>query len=131
VPRSDVDVAAPSALSHPGGTFDLPHAATHTAVLPHVLAFNLPAAPAAADALAAALGADPARRLHTLIGELGAAQTLADLGMPEEGIEAVVRQATATGTPYRNPRPTTPDAVRFIVRAAFHGDAPTTRGRPS
>ncbi|MET8331578.1 iron-containing alcohol dehydrogenase [Streptomyces sp. NPDC005181] len=27
-----------------GGTFDLPHAGTHTAVLPHVLAFNVEAA---------------------------------------------------------------------------------------
>ncbi|WP_086865047.1 iron-containing alcohol dehydrogenase, partial [Amycolatopsis lexingtonensis] len=34
-----------------GGTFDLPHAPVHTAVLPHVLAVNLPAAPAARAAL--------------------------------------------------------------------------------
>ena len=39
-----------------GGTFGLPHAPTHAVVLPHVAAFNLPAAPDAAAALGRALG---------------------------------------------------------------------------
>ncbi|NKX52432.1 maleylacetate reductase, partial [Arthrobacter deserti] len=37
-----------------GGTFNLPHAQAHAAVLPYVLAFNTPAAPAAAARIAAA-----------------------------------------------------------------------------
>jgi maleylacetate reductase len=53
-----------------GGTLDLPHAATHTVVLPHVVAYNAPAAPAAVAALSAAVGgaADPARWLWDLAG---------------------------------------------------------------
>jgi maleylacetate reductase len=35
-----------------GGTFELPHAPTHAAVLPHVLAFNAPAVPELARRLA-------------------------------------------------------------------------------
>jgi hypothetical protein len=39
-----------------GGTFNLPHAETHTAVLPHALAYNAPAAPEAMAKIAQALG---------------------------------------------------------------------------
>lgn len=111
-----------------GGAFDLPHAPTHTAVLPHVLAYNLPAAPAAAAALAEALGGQPVERLRTLIDGLGIARSLADLGMPEDGIETVVGQATISGSTYTNPRPVTAEGVRAIVRAAFDGRAPNTEG---
>jgi maleylacetate reductase len=55
-----------------GGTLDLPHAPTHTVVLPHALAYNQPAAPEAVAALSRALGGagDPARVLWDLAGEL-------------------------------------------------------------
>jgi maleylacetate reductase len=51
-----------------GGTLDLPHAATHTVVLPHALAYNQPAAPDAVAALSRALGGtpDPAYELWEL-----------------------------------------------------------------
>src|SRR5262249_1450840 len=45
-----------------GGTFDLPHAETHTVVLPHAIAYNASAAPAAMRRIAAAIGADDAVR---------------------------------------------------------------------
>ena len=43
-----------------GGMFDLPHAPTHAVVLPHVLAFNAPNAPAAERRIAAAFDAPSA-----------------------------------------------------------------------
>src|SRR6201987_941436 len=43
-----------------GGTFNLPHAETHTIVLPHVLAYNREAAPGAMKRIARALRADDA-----------------------------------------------------------------------
>ena len=44
-----------------GGTFDLPHAETHTIILPHATAYNAPAAPEAMARIARALGvSDPA-----------------------------------------------------------------------
>src|SRR4051812_18144538 len=51
-----------------GGTLDLPHAQTHTVVLPHALAYNQPAAPQAVAALSRALGGadDPAQELWEL-----------------------------------------------------------------
>ncbi|MGW5150634.1 maleylacetate reductase [Rhodococcus koreensis] len=106
-----------------GGTFDLPHADVHTIVLPHVLAFNLAEAPAAAAALSSALGSDdPAGALHALNQQLGVARSLQDLGMPVDGIETVVDQVS--GNPYANPREVTADAIRRIVGNAFAGVEP-------
>ena len=39
-----------------GGSFDLPHAPTHTVVLPHAMAYNAAAAPDAMRRIAEALG---------------------------------------------------------------------------
>ena len=106
-----------------GGTFDLPHAQTHTAVLPHVLAFNLPAAPQARAALKTAFGAaDPAVHLFSLARDIGAEMSLKALGMPEDGVETVVAQALAA--PYANPRPVTEAELEHIVGSALAGVAP-------
>jgi len=43
-----------------GGSFGLPHAETHAAILPYVVAFNAPSAPAAMARIAEALGAPDA-----------------------------------------------------------------------
>ena len=43
-----------------GGTFDLPHAETHTVVLPHAIAYNAASAPQAMARIARALGAGDA-----------------------------------------------------------------------
>jgi len=56
-----------------GGTFNLPHADTHTIVLPHTVAFNREAAPEAMRIAAEALGAkDAARGIYDLIKRIGA-----------------------------------------------------------
>jgi maleylacetate reductase len=101
-----------------GGTFDLPHAEVHTVVLPHVAAFNAPAAPA----LTSLLGADPGGVLWDLATKLGAPRSLAELGMPASGVAEVVRQATAA--PYANPRPVTAEDLAALVEAALRGERP-------
>jgi maleylacetate reductase len=106
-----------------GGAFNLPHADTHTVVLPYVLAFNSPAAPAAVAALRRALGTpDPALGLYDLAGRLGAPRSLAALGLPRDGIERAVDLAAAT--PYANPREASPDDLRAILTAAYEGAPP-------
>jgi maleylacetate reductase len=106
-----------------GGTFGLPHAETHTIVLPHALQYNAPAVPKAMAALAEALGqADPARALYDLAGSLGAPRALRDLGMPESGIDWAADLALAN--PYWNPRPLEREALRACIAAAWAGDAP-------
>ena len=107
-----------------GGTLDLPHAQTHTVVLPHVLAYNAAAAPDAVAALARALGttADPARQLWDLAGKLGAPQSLRELGMDQNDIPRIADAAVAS--PYANPQPVTRDGVTRLLRAAWVGEPP-------
>lgn len=107
-----------------GGTLDLPHAQTHTVVLPHVLAFNAPAAPAAMAVLSTALGgvADPAVTLWELAGSLNAPRSLASLGMAETDIDRVADQVMANL--YANPRPVTRDDVTGLLRRAWAGERP-------
>jgi maleylacetate reductase len=107
-----------------GGTLDLPHAQTHTVVLPHALAYNQPAAPDAVAALSRALGGahDPARELWELAGRLRAPRSLAELGMEEGDIPRIAELAVAN--PYANPRPVTREGVEALLRAAWAGEPP-------
>jgi alcohol dehydrogenase class IV len=106
-----------------GGTFDLPHAETHTVVLPHAMAYNAPAAPEAMARLAAAIGAPNAPQgLYDLAKSLGAPTSLRELGMPEEGLDRVVELAIAN--PYWNPRPLEREPMRRLLDDAWHGRRP-------
>jgi alcohol dehydrogenase class IV len=106
-----------------GGAFDLPHAQTHTIMLPHAIAYNAPAAGEAIAALSRALGsADPAMALFDLAGRLGAPRALRDIGMPEDGIEHACDLALEN--PYWNPRPIERDGIRRLLQRAWSGESP-------
>lgn len=106
-----------------GGSFDLPHAGTHTVVLPHATAFNAPAAPEAMARIARALGAaDAATGLFDLAKSLGAPLALRDIGMAEDGLDRAADLATAN--PYWNPRPVERPAIRALLDNAWHGRRP-------
>jgi alcohol dehydrogenase class IV len=106
-----------------GGTFDLPHAETHTVVLPHAVAYNAASAPEAMTCIARALGtSDAARGIYDLAGRLGAPRALRDLGMPEGGINCAAELATSS--PYPNPRPIEREAIRELIARAWAGDPP-------
>jgi alcohol dehydrogenase class IV len=106
-----------------GGTYNLPHAETHTVVLPHAAAFNLPAAPEASMRVARALGTrTPAGALYDLARQLGAPLALKDIGMTEDALEQAARLATEN--PYYNPRPVEYAAVLELLDDAYHGRRP-------
>ena len=108
-----------------GGSFNLPHAETHTVILPHALAYNAPAAPEAMMRIATALGApDAARGLHDLARKLAAPASLREIGMPESGIDQAADLAVKN--PYWNPRPIEREAIRELIARAWRGDAPQT-----
>ncbi|MGP5930603.1 maleylacetate reductase [Corynebacterium glyciniphilum] len=109
-----------------GGTLNLPHAQTHTVVLPHALAFNQPATPEAVDALSRALGGadDPARRLWDLAGELSAPRSLEELGMKEEDVDRIADEVTSR--PYGNPRDVSYEDARGLLYRAWKGEAPSS-----
>lgn len=106
-----------------GGTFNLPHAETHTAVLPHATAYNAPATPEAMARIARALGtANAAGGLFDLAQRLGAPVSLKQLGMPESGLDKAAE--IAVSAPYPNPRPLERQAMRALLQNAFDGRRP-------
>jgi maleylacetate reductase len=103
-----------------GGSFDLPHAETHAAVLPHVVRWNEPGAPDAIALVARALDAtDAAAALFDLLGQLRLPSRLGELGFSlddvERAAELVMKQT------YANPRAVTKEAVTGILRDATEG----------
>lgn len=108
-----------------GGSFDLPHAETHTIVLPHALAYNAPAIPEAMAVLREAAGNDdPALALQRLAKAVGAPMGLGELGMAESDVAEAVR--IAMSNPYWNPRPLEPEALQATLWRAWAGAAPQT-----
>jgi maleylacetate reductase len=106
-----------------GGAYNLPHAGTHSAVLPFVTAYNAPAAPAAMVRAARALGAqDPARALWKLAERIGAPTSLAQVGLDSGRIPEAARLVVETSPV--NPRPVDRAAVDELLRAAYVGRLP-------
>jgi alcohol dehydrogenase class IV len=104
-----------------GGMFGLPHAETHAVVLPHVLAFNAPAAPDAERRIAAAFGAESATEgLARLRTRLDAPKALRDYGMAESGIGPAAAAVLAAAPP-GNPTPVTLDNITALLHAAWEG----------
>jgi maleylacetate reductase len=108
-----------------GGAFGLPHAETHTVVLPYAVAYNAAAAPEAIARIAAALelpADEAAAGLYDLAGAVGAARSLAAIGMPADGLDRAADLAVAN--PYWNPRPLDRAAIRDLLQRAFTGTRP-------
>jgi maleylacetate reductase len=106
-----------------GGSFNLPHAETHTVVLPHAVAYNRAAAPEAMQLAADALDAENAAlALYALARALGAPLALKDIGMRETDLDRAAE--IATKSPYYNPRPVEYGAIRKLLDDAYHGREP-------
>ncbi len=106
-----------------GGTWNLPHAETHTIVLPHATAFNAVAAPEAMKRAARALGATSAAQgLFDLATSLGATMALRDIGMKEAELDRAAELATQS--PYWNPRPIERNGIRKLLDDAYFGRRP-------
>lgn len=106
-----------------GGSFNLPHAQTHTVVLPHALAYNAAHAPDAMQRIARAIGTnDAARGLYALALDNGAPVSLKAIGMQEADLDRAADLAVAN--PYRNPRPIERDGLRALLQDAFDGSLP-------
>ncbi|KAI0021787.1 putative maleylacetate reductase [Xylariomycetidae sp. FL0641] len=106
-----------------GGSFNLPHAETHTIVLPHALSYNAPKVPGAMNALAAALpdsDGDATKGLNVLLQKLKVERGLKALGMKEEDINKAAD--IAVSNPYWNPRFIERAPIRELIRRAWAGE---------
>ena len=104
-----------------GGTWNLPHAETHTVILPHVLAYNYAAAPEAMRRVERALNTkdDAASAIFALMQQLGARMSLKEIGMKRSDLSKAA--SLVVESPYYNPRPVTQDAVLALLDDAFIG----------
>lgn len=106
-----------------GGSFNLPHAETHTVVLPHAVDYNAPAVPDAMKRVARALGVrSAAEGLYDLASSLGAPVSLQALGMSRDQLDRAADLAVQNA--YYNPRPITRDGIRNLLEQAFEGRRP-------
>lgn len=112
-----------------GGAFDLPHAETHTIVLPHVIAFNETAVglAGAAQAMGAATVTEG---LGHLIARIGAPTALREIGMTEADVDTAVRLVLDKDLT-DNPRPVQEADVRHILTDALRGNPPLPDPRPT
>jgi len=106
-----------------GGMFDLPHAETHTVVLPHAVAYNAKQVPELLMPVATALQSNNAGAgLFEFAQQLGAPTSLRELGMPEHGVDLAAEQAMAN--PYWNPRQLELQEIRLLISNAYYGNSP-------
>jgi maleylacetate reductase len=109
-----------------GGSYNLPHAETHTVILPHAVQYNRDAAKDAMARISRALdgngAADAAGGLYDLARKIGAPLSLRDIGMKAEALDDAARFATQN--PYYNPRPIEHAAIRQLLQNAWEGRRP-------
>lgn len=127
-------VAAVHALAYPiGGTFHVPHGLSNALVLPHVLRFNATVAVESYAQIAAdpfpdlaAIDSDHERctafidRLSELTAKVGLPRRLRDMGIREDDIAALARDAMKqTRLLVNNPRNVTEADAQSIYHAAW------------
>ncbi|MGF6636609.1 maleylacetate reductase [Paraburkholderia sp. 35.1] len=106
-----------------GGMFNLPHAETHTVILPHAAAYNALATPQAMARVAGALAVDDAAQgLFDLAVRLHVPTSLETLGMHFADLDRVADAVLAA--PYPNPRPLQYEAIHALLEDAYYGRRP-------
>lgn len=103
-----------------GGSFDLPHAETHSVMLPYVIWYNSRAAPEAMARLAHALEVeDVVKGSFDLAARLRTPRSLAELGLAENNL--VEASKLVMQSPIWNPRPVSLTDLEQLLQAAYQG----------
>jgi alcohol dehydrogenase len=140
-----VNTAAVHALAYPlGSRYGVPHGVSNAVLLPHVIAFNIPAAPRRYAMVAQALGAEPGEsdldtayrgleRLRQLCVACGIPASLSELDVPRADIPLLVRSGLGVDRLMRNNvRDMTEIDATGIYQAAFeaHNFVPELEASP-
>ena len=105
-------------LAHVLGGLGLPHAETHAIILPHVMRFNLAAAPEAKARLGEALGSgNPADAIAAMLQTFPIPQRLRDVGFDRGKIEFAAAEIAAAKI--TAPRPASVDDARALLASAY------------
>ncbi len=105
-------------LAHVLGGLGLPHAEAHAIILPHVMRFNLEAAPEAKARLENALiSGDPAEAVATMLRRFPIPERLREIGFDKAKTDFVASEVAAGKI--TAPRPATAEAVHEILAAAY------------
>ena len=116
-------VALHHKLCHVLGGLGLPHAETHSIVLPHAMHYNAQAAHEAMGRVAKAIRAvDADAGIWDIQQALGIPMRLADIGMKQSDLERAARSAVEA--PYPNPRKVDYAGVLALLHAAYEGRRP-------
>jgi alcohol dehydrogenase class IV len=122
------------AMSHPcGAHFGVPHGVANAINLPHVIRFNAAGGPEIADRYRdlndllgvevggsdEAVGDALAGHVSGLVEGLGLPTRLSEVGVPEDGIPALVEGAMGDGTTLMNPREPSDEDYDRLFRAAL------------
>jgi alcohol dehydrogenase class IV len=103
-----------------GGSFGLPHAPTHTVLLPYAMEYNATAAPDVMAKAAAALGVpDAPTGMQSLVKSLGGPTNLAELGFRARQVPEAAELATRR--PYPNPPNVTLEGIIDLLGRATAG----------
>lgn len=106
-----------------GGALDLPHADTHTVVLPYALAYNFADAPAPVELLGRVLDTvEPLSALRTWIADLGGPVSLGELGMDSADVARIVDLAMTAS--YPNPSALERERLTRLLELAIAGESP-------
>lgn len=108
-----------------GGSFNFPHAETHTILLPHTIAFNEIARPEITRPITQALnkpGISAGQALFDFVQELNAPTQLQNLAFTAKDIEKAAEIALAN--PYWNPRPFSQQDIVALLEQAYTGLRP-------
>lgn len=129
---SPVNTAAVHALAYPlGGEYHIAHGVSNAVLLPHVLRFNIPAAPERYAEVGRALGVEPGHsametaergveRIAELSQQCGIPRGMAELGVPEEAIPSLAQAAMkVTRLLKNNLRDLTVEDAEALYRAAY------------
>jgi maleylacetate reductase len=111
-----------------GGLFDLPHAATHAALLPHALHFVARGSPASIAPVSGAIGGYAPQIIFDL-GQANGLKNLRELGLTEKDLPEI--RDRVLQRPPACPAPLTPAALDDYLSRALDGVRPEGPAEPA
>ena len=129
---SNVGLGCVHSMAHPlGARFDIPHGVANALLLPIVMEYNMPAAIKKYCDIAVAMGTDISSKteeegakaavdaVKQLSLDLGIPQTLREIGIPEDALEQLAKDAFADVCTGGNPREITESDILELYKKAY------------